>query len=124
MAYRSDLTNGRDDMDCSVSKTRRALAVVTVIAALAFVSLMSVSDPAAAGPVNLTVYGWVYDSGGQPIEGAGVVVQVQAGVFHSEFSTTDVDGFYRSSSTWPTGRSATPSGRPSPTTRSRSSRKG
>ncbi len=82
-------------MDCSVSKIRRTLAIVAVFTALVFVSLMSMSGPAAAGPLNLTVYGWVYDSGGLPIEGADVVVQVQAGVFHSEASTTDVDGFYQ-----------------------------
>ena len=82
-------------MDCSVSKIQRTLAVVTVFAALVFVSLMSMSGPAAAGPLNLTVYGWVYDSGGLPIEGADIVVEVRAGTFPSEASTTDSDGFYQ-----------------------------
>ncbi len=81
-------------MDCSVSKIRRTLAIVTVFAALVFVSLMSMSGPAAAGPANLTVYGWVYDSAGDPINGAGIVVEVRAGTFPTTSTTTDSDGFY------------------------------
>ena len=81
-------------MECSVSEIRRALVAFGLLAGLVSAVLMFASPPVAAGPANLTVYGYVYDNGAQPLEGAGVVVEVLAGTFPSESATTDVDGFY------------------------------
>jgi hypothetical protein len=49
----------------------------------------------AAGPADLTVYGWVTDSAGDPIEGADVLVEVLAGTNPQLTTTTDSDGFYQ-----------------------------
>ena len=74
----------------------RQFRTVTVIAAFMIIGLAAVpliADNASAGPGPLVVYGYVYDSGGTPVEGAGVVVEVlESGATLSD--TTDSLGRY------------------------------
>ena len=82
-------------MDRSTSELRRAVVAFGLLAGLVSAVLMFASPPVAAGPANLTVYGYVYDNAAQPLEGAGVVVEVRAGTFPSESAITDSDGYYQ-----------------------------
>lgn len=74
----------------------RRFRAVTVVAAFMIMGLAAVplmADNAAAGPGPLVVYGFVYDSGGAPLEGADVVVEVlESGATQSD--TTDSAGRY------------------------------
>jgi hypothetical protein len=69
------------------------LSAVTALAVLASFSLFS--SPVAAGSADLTVYGWVTDSNGDPVEGADILIEVLAGTNPQLTTTTDSDGFYQ-----------------------------
>jgi len=77
------------------SKIGRPLIVPAFLACLLLATLASIPSPAAAGPSNLTVYGWVYDSAGNPLEGADILVQVMAGSNPTEPGTTNSEGYYQ-----------------------------
>ena len=81
-------------MEGNVSRLGRIVVTFGLLAGLLSALFLFASPPVAAGPLNLTVYGYVFDNGAQPLEGAGVVVEVQAGTYPSLSTTTDSDGFY------------------------------
>jgi hypothetical protein len=76
------------------NKRLMALLAFELVALVAIVAIVGhVARPAVSGPVNLTVYGFVKDNAGNPVDGAGVVVtDVQTTA--SQATTTDSSGFY------------------------------
>lgn len=90
------------------SSTHRHWSLITIMVlavAIGTTVVPSIVDNAAAGSGPLTVYGYVYDSGGTPVEGADVLVEVlRTGATLSD--TTDSSGRYDVAfalSDWDTG---------------------
>jgi hypothetical protein len=69
----------------------------SVIASLSLCVLILAVPTVRADNSPLSVYGWVYDSGGLPVEGAAVLVLIVE-TSHTRYATTDADGLYSTSS--------------------------
>ena len=71
------------------------LASASVIASVSLCLLMFAAPSVRADNPSLSVYGYVYDTEGLPVNGATVlIVIVESG--HSRYGTTDSDGLYSS----------------------------
>jgi len=78
----------------SIGKWSR-FASASVIASVALCLLVLTAPSVRAANPDLTVYGYVYDTEGSPVNGATVlIVIVESG--HSRYGTTDSDGLYTS----------------------------
>ena len=61
---------------------------------VAFALVLTPSQVSAAEDAPLTVYGYVTDAGGAPVEGAGILVENLDQTVSAQSTTTDEDGFY------------------------------
>jgi hypothetical protein len=81
-------------------RSSKGLRSSTIMAATVTVFLLAAMlyapAPAEAGPSDISVRGWVWDSAYREVEGASVVVNVIDGgsTVTTESTTTDGDGFY------------------------------
>lgn len=80
-----------------ISTRKRALLISSPIITLMFVAFVLVLTPqqaSAAETAPLSVYGYVTDAGGIPVEGAGILVENVDQAVSDQTTTTDEDGFY------------------------------
>lgn len=71
----------------------KALAMTFAVVALLVGAMLVSTTNASAATGPLTVYGYVYDNLGDPLEGATVVITIVA-TAESRSTTTDENGFY------------------------------